>query len=85
MLDIRQAEQLVYGATLSVPSTEQANRANRKSDQFAAGQKSGPVTRGRLLTEQQTPPEVPAGLPSSLLERSYDVPGSGANLSLGEC
>ena len=30
------------------------------------------MTRGRSLTEQQTPPEVPAGLPSSL-ERRPDI------------
>ena len=37
------------------------------------GKNPGPVTRGRLLTQQPTPPEVPAGLPSSLLERRSDV------------
>jgi multidrug efflux system outer membrane protein len=37
------------------------------------GKNPGPVTRGRPLTEQQTRPEVPAGLPSALLERRPDI------------
>jgi outer membrane protein, multidrug efflux system len=32
-----------------------------------------PITRGASLTEQTLPPEVPAGLPSELLERRPDV------------
>ena len=69
LLDVRQGEQLVYGAAQSIPSTEQQIEQTENQISLLLGKNPGPVTRGRPLTEQQTPPEVPAGLPSSLLRR----------------
>jgi multidrug efflux system outer membrane protein len=73
LLDVRQGEQLVYGAAQSIPNTEQQIEQTENQISLLLGRNPGPVTRGRLLTEQQTPPEVPAGLPSSLLERRPDI------------
>ena len=73
LLDVRQGEQLVYGAAESIPNTERQIEQTENLISLLLGRNPGPVTRGRLLTEQQTPPEVPAGLPSSLLERRPDI------------
>jgi NodT family efflux transporter outer membrane factor (OMF) lipoprotein len=73
LLDVRQGEQLVYGAAQSVPSSEQQIEQTENQISLLLGKNPGPVTRGRPLTEQQTPPEVPTGLPSALLERRPDI------------
>ena len=40
---------------------------------FLLGRPPGPVARGRSLVDQPQPPQVPAGLPSALLERRPDL------------
>ena len=79
LLDVRQGEQLVYGAAQSVPSTEQQIEQTENQISLLLGKNPGPVTRGRVLTEQQTPPEVPAGLAFVAPREASGHPGSGAN------
>jgi multidrug efflux system outer membrane protein len=69
LLDLRQGEQLVYSAAESIPDAERQIEQTENQITLLLGRNPGPITRSRLLTEQHTPPEVPAGLPSSLLER----------------
>jgi outer membrane protein, multidrug efflux system len=73
LLDVRQAEQLVFTAGAEIPSLEQQIEQQENFISILLGSYPAPVTRGRPLTEQQRPPAVPAGLPSSLLERRPDV------------
>jgi multidrug efflux system outer membrane protein len=73
LLDVRQGEQLVYGAAQTLPSTGQQIEQTENQISLLLGKNPGPVTRGRPLTEQQTPPAVPAGLPSALLERRPEI------------
>jgi multidrug efflux system outer membrane protein len=73
MLDVRQAEQLVFTAASEVPSLEQQIEQEENFISALLGNNPAPVPRGRKLTEQEHPPTVPAGLPSSLLERRPDI------------
>lgn len=73
MLDVRQAEQLVFTAASEVPSLEQQIEQEENFISILLGNNPAPVPRGRKLTEQEHPPTVPAGLPSSLLERRPDI------------
>lgn len=72
-LDLRRAEGEVAAAAAVLPDLDRriAQAENRLSTLL--GRHPGPVARGRGLTEQPLPPAVPAGLPSSLLERRPDV------------
>jgi NodT family efflux transporter outer membrane factor (OMF) lipoprotein len=73
LLDLRQAEQLVYTAAETIPTIEQEIEQGENRITLLLGQNPGGVLRGRSLTEQTFPPEVPAGLPSALLERRPDI------------
>ena len=73
LLDVRQAEQLVYTAGSEIPSLEQQIEQQENFISILLGNNPAAVQRGRALTEQPHSPTVPAGLPSSLLERRPDV------------
>jgi multidrug efflux system outer membrane protein len=72
-LDVRQAEQLVFGAGATIPDLESRIEQQENFISILVGRNPDGVARGRALTDQQQPPEVPAGLPSSLLERRPDI------------
>ena len=73
LLDVRQAEQLVFTAGAEVPALEQQIEQQENFLSILLGQNPGDIPRGLTLTEQSQPPEVPPGLPSSLLERRPDI------------
>jgi len=73
LLDVRQAEQLVFGAAASIPALEERIDQQENFISTLLGNNPQPVPRGRSLTEQPHAPEVPAGLPSALLERRPDI------------
>ena len=73
MLDQRQAEELVYTAASQIPDLERQIAQQENAISLLLGNNPGPVPRGLRLTEQPHAPEVPAGLPSSLLERRPDI------------
>jgi outer membrane protein, multidrug efflux system len=80
LLDVRQAEQLVFTAGAEIPALEQQIEQQENSLSILLGQNPGDITRGETLTEQRQPSQVPPGLPSSLLERRPDIRQAEAQL-----
>lgn len=72
-LDLAQAQRQYEGAVATIPLLEKeiAEIENRLS--ILLGRNPGAVVRGIPLAEQTVPPEVPAGLPSALLEQRPDL------------
>src|SRR5262245_2503088 len=79
-LDVRQAEELVYQASQTIPDTERQIAQTENQLSFLLGNNPGSITRGRPLDQQQALPTVPVGLPSSLLERRPDIRAAEENL-----
>jgi multidrug efflux system outer membrane protein len=80
LLDLRQGEQLVYTASETIPALQQQIEQTENQISLLLGKNPGEVLRGRSLTEQEMPPEVPVGLPSALLERRPDIRAAEQNL-----
>ena len=72
-LDLRQAEIEEAAAAAAIPSLERSRAHAEHALRLLLGEIPGPVPRGTSLAERPLPPDVPAGLPSDLLERRPDV------------
>ena len=72
-LDMSQAEQLVYTAAEAIPDLERQIGQQENVLSILLGENPQSIPRGRALTEQPVPQNVPAGLPSELLERRPDI------------
>jgi multidrug efflux system outer membrane protein len=73
MLDVRQAEQLVFNAGASIPDLERRIEQQENFISSLLGNNPQNIARGRKLVDQPHALEVPSGLPSSLLERRPDI------------
>jgi multidrug efflux system outer membrane protein len=80
LLDVRQSEQLVYTAATEIPDFERQVALQENAISILLGKKPGNVPRGLKLTEEPHSPEIPGGLPSSLLERRPDIRQAEENL-----
>ena len=80
-LDVRQAEELVYQASKTIPDVERLIEQTENQLSFLTGANPGSITRGQPLGQQETLPTVPTGLPSSLLERRPDIRAAEENLA----
>ncbi|HEV2963675.1 MAG TPA: efflux transporter outer membrane subunit [Candidatus Angelobacter sp.] len=73
MLDVRQAEQLVFNAAASIPDLERRIEQQENFISILLGRNPQDIARGRKLVDQPHALEVPSGLPSSLLKRRPDI------------
>jgi len=72
-LDLRQAEQLVYAASATIPDLLRTIEQQENLINLLLGQNPAPIPRGRELVAQGLIPTVPPGLPSDLLQRRPDI------------
>lgn len=72
-LDVRRAEQDVDRAHAVIPDLERQIGQREHHLSILMGRNPERVVRGTSLREQSLPPDVPAGLPSALLERRPDI------------
>src|SRR5262249_2695825 len=72
-LDVLQAQQVLDTANAQIPDLERQIAQEEDALSILVGNYPQAVTRGRSLVEQALPPEVPPGLPSSLIERRPDI------------
>ncbi|MEP6916170.1 MAG: efflux transporter outer membrane subunit [Acidobacteriota bacterium] len=73
LVDVRQAEQLVYAASGTIADLDRRIVQQENFISLLVGGFPASIARGRQLTEQPHAPELPAGLPSSLIERRPDI------------
>ena len=81
LVDVRQAEQLVLQARAQIIDLQRRVAQVEHALSLLLGRAPGPIVRGDALLAQPAPPEVPVGLPVSLLERRPDVQQSERRLA----
>jgi multidrug efflux system outer membrane protein len=73
LVDVRQAQQLVFNAAATISDLERQIAQQENYISVLLGRNPSDVPRGATLEQQAHVPEVPVGLPSALLERRPDV------------
>jgi multidrug efflux system outer membrane protein len=84
MLEVREAEELVYDAGAVIPALERAIEQTENFLSFLIGKNPQAIVRGNELTAHVFPPSVPPGLPSDLIERRPDIRAAEQNLIAAE-
>ena len=72
-LETARAQAALSNVAAIVPDLERQIVAQENSLNLLLGRNPGPIARGTTLIDQYDPPQVPAGLPASLLERRPDL------------
>ena len=72
-LDLKQAEQLVDNADVTISNLQQQIEQTENQITLLLGENPAGIERDGRFDENTLPPEVPTGLPSALLERRPDI------------
>jgi outer membrane protein, multidrug efflux system len=73
LADVRQAEELLYTAAAAIPDLERQIEQQENSISILLGRNPGPIIRNASEATWPEPEQVPAGIPSQLLERRPDI------------
>src|SRR6202030_1031121 len=79
-VDVLQSQQVLDTANAQIPDLERQIGQEEDAISILLGDYPHGVPRGRPLAEQALPPDVPPGLPSTLLERRPDIREAEQNL-----
>lgn len=80
LADVRQAEQLLYTAAAAIPDFERQIEQEENSISILLGRNPGPIIRQASEMNWPQPEQIPAGIPSQLLDRRPDVQQAEAEL-----
>jgi outer membrane protein, multidrug efflux system len=72
-LEVDQAKSLVASAAATIADVERRREQAENFLNALLGRNPGPVERSKKLSDQKLAPEIPAGLPSALLDRRPDI------------
>lgn len=79
-LETSRAQAALSNVAATIPDIERQIVAQENALDLLLGRNPGPIARGATLADQYDPPDVPAGLPASLLERRPDLREAEQNL-----
>lgn len=80
LADLRQSEELLHAAEANLPNLRIQLSESENQLSVLLGRDPGTIPRGTALEKQPHPDEVPAGLPSELIERRPDIGQAEAEL-----
>jgi outer membrane protein, multidrug efflux system len=79
-LEVSRAQAALSNVAATIPDFERQIVAQENALDLLLGRNPGPIARGVALAQQYDPPEVPAGLPATLLNRRPDLQEAEQNL-----
>lgn len=80
LADVRQAEELMHTAAAAIPDFERQIEQEENGLSILLGRNPGPILRDAKPMKWPAPEEIPAGIPSQLLERRPDIQRAEAQL-----